>query len=243
MMDTHKVSIGEKKFIEFELLRKNVKNINITVRPDFSVMVSANEKVWFANVEAFVIESSSWICKRLGRYQSTRSENNIEKDYVSGETFKFLGKQYRLIVEETTSVERVRLNGGYLKLFVRHKNKISTKIRLIDEWYRKQAKNEFKASLDRMFKLMANLIKTKPTVEFKVMKKRWGSCLRSKNIILLNLELIKAPSYSIDYVVLHELIHFVSKNHDSRFHELLSVIMPDWRNRKDIIDKEIVLYI
>ena len=105
-MDTFKVPIDEKKFIEFELIRKDVKNINITVRPDFSVMVSAKADIPFADIEAFVKKNSSWITKRLGRYQFTKSENNVEKDYVSGETFKFLGKQYRLSVEDTTSVEK-----------------------------------------------------------------------------------------------------------------------------------------
>lgn len=242
-MDTHKISIGEKKFIEFELLRKNVKNINITVRPDFSVMVSANDNVPYYDIEAFVKDNATWISKRLGRYQSTKSENIVEKDFVSGETFKYLGKQYRLIVEDTASIERVKVSGEYIKVFVKHKNKKTTKVRLIDEWYRKQAKIEFEASLDRIYELMTNLINTKPTIEFKIMKKRWGSCLRAKNIILLNLELIKAPTYCIDYVVLHELIHFVHKNHDSKFFELLTVLMPDWKNRKEILDQEIVLYV
>ena len=242
-MDTFKVPIDDKKFIEFELIRKDVKNINITVRPDFSVMVSAKADIPFADIEAFVKKNSSWITKRLGRYQFTKSENNVEKDYVSGETFKFLGKQYRLSVEDTTSVEKVKLSGAFIKVYVRHKNKKSTKLRLIDEWYRKQAKIEFEASLNRMFELVANLIKTKPNIEFKIMKKRWGSCLRSKNVILLNLELVKAPTYCIDYVVLHELIHFVYKNHDSKFYELLTVLMPDWKNRKDILDQEVVLYV
>jgi hypothetical protein len=242
-METFKVPVDDKRFIEFELIRKDVKNINITVRPDFSVMVSAKADIPDTEIEAFVKDKSSWITKRLGRYQFTKSENNVAKDYVSGETFKFLGKQYRLSVEDTTSVERVRLTGEFIKLYVKQKNKKSTKIRLIDEWYRKQAKNEFEASLDRMFELVGNKIQTKPKFEFKIMKKRWGSCLRSKNIILLNLELIKAPTYCIDYVVLHELIHFIRKNHDSKFYELLTVLIPDWKNRKEIIDQEIVLYV
>jgi len=242
-MDTVKVVVDDKKFIEFELIRKDVKNINITVRPDFSVMVSAKLDIPYNEIEAFIKDKSSWITKRLGRYQFTKSENNIEKDFVSGETFKYLGKQYRLSVEDTTSVERVKLTGEFIKVFVRHKNKKSTKIRLIDEWYRKQAKIEFEASLDRMFELMLTKIISKPTIEFKIMKKRWGSCLRTKKAILLNLELIKAPTYCIDYVIVHELIHFIHKKHDSTFYELLTVAMPDWKNRKEILDREIVLYI
>jgi predicted metal-dependent hydrolase len=242
-MVTHKVPIGEKKFIEFELIRKNVKNINITVRPDFSVMVSAKEAIPLNDIEAFVQNNSSWITKRLGRYQFTKSENDVEKEYVSGETFKFLGKQYRLIVEETTSIERVKLSNDFIKVYVRHKKKKTTKARLLDEWYRKEAKIAFSASLDRMFEIMKDKIAVKPNIDIKIMRKRWGSCLRAKNTILLNLELIKAPSYCIDYVTLHELIHLIHRNHHNDFYELLAIIMPDWKYMKEILDQEVVLYI
>lgn len=242
-METFKVPYDHEKFIEFELIRKDVKNINITVRPDFSVMVSANDNVPFSDIEKFIKENSTWITKRLGRYQSTKSENIVEKDFVSGETFKYLGRQYRLIVQDTTSMERVKLSGNYINVYVRKKDKKTTKARLLDEWYRKQAKINFETSLDRMYELMKNTLPIRPTLEFKIMKKRWGSCLRAKNTILLNLELIKAPTYCIDYVVLHELIHFVHTNHDSKFYELLTVLMPDWNKRKEILDQEIVLYV
>lgn len=72
------------------------------------------------------------------------------------------------------------------------------------------------------------------------MKSRWGSCLHQKNTILLNFDLIKAPKYCIDCVVLHELIHFIYKNHDNKFYNLLTVLMPDWKSRKAILDEVIV---
>jgi predicted metal-dependent hydrolase len=75
------------------------------------------------------------------------------------------------------------------------------------------------------------------------MKKRWGSCLRSKGVILLNFELIKAPKYCIDYVMIHELLHFIRKNHDSQFYDLLTVLMPDWKERKEILDENVVLFV
>ena len=75
------------------------------------------------------------------------------------------------------------------------------------------------------------------------MKKRWGSCLRSKNRIILNYELIKAPKHCIEYVVLHELVHFIHRNHDQKFYNMLTVLMPDWKQRKAILDEEIVLFV
>lgn len=111
------------------------------------------------------------------------------------------------MVEDTASIERVYISGEFINVFVKHKDKKTTKSRLIDDWYRKQAKIEFEASLQRM------------------------------------LLLTKAPICCIDYVVLHELIHFVRPNHDAEFYELLSVLMSEWKNRKEILNQEIVLFV
>lgn len=72
------------------------------------------------------------------------------------------------------------------------------------------------------------------------MKARWGSALTDKKTILLNAELIKDPKYCIDYVVLHELIHFKYNNHSEKFYQMLYSLMPDWEKRKAILDEEIV---
>ncbi len=72
------------------------------------------------------------------------------------------------------------------------------------------------------------------------MKARWGSCYRKERYIILNLHLIKAPKYCIDYVVLHELIHFKYKNHDNKFYTFLTSLMPDWEKRKKILDEEVI---
>lgn len=242
-METHKIELAKGKIIEFELIRKNVKNINLTIRPDFSITVSAMPNIPLEVIYQYLTNRSNWILQRIGRFTNTKTENLIEHDFVTGESFKFLGKQYRLDVDLTTSTERVLLSEGFIKLFVRNKNKKTTKARLLDEWYREQAKIAFLESLERMYKIIDNQVSSIPLLDFKVMKKRWGSCLRANNTILLNLELIKAPMYCIDYVVLHELIHFVHKNHDSKFYELLTVLMPDWKLRKEILDQEIVLYV
>lgn len=92
----------------------------------------------------------------------------------------------------------------------------------------------------RMYKLVKNYAIPKLDIRIREMKARWGSCHREDHIILLNSELIKAPKHCIDYVVLHELIHFKYKNHDRRFYTFLTTSMTDWKNRKQILDEEVV---
>jgi len=242
-MEMHKLEIEKGKTIEFELLRKYVKNINLTIRPDLSIMVSASPNIPIDVIYKYLDDRSNWIKQRIRRFNNTKTENSVVHEYVNGESFKFLGKQYRLDVELTTSTERVLLTDGYIKLYVRNKAKKTTKERLIDEWYRNQAKTIFNESLDKIYELIKDKVNIVPSIETKIMRKRWGSCLREKSVILLNLELIKSPKYCIDYVMLHELVHFVHKNHNSKFYEFLTVLMPDWKLRKEILDQEIVLYV
>ena len=68
------------------------------------------------------------------------------------------------------------------------------------------------------------------------MKSRWGSCIRNKGKITLNLKLIHTPIDCIDYVVLHELMHFVNKNHDKAFYNLIEKHMPEWKNFKMLLN-------
>lgn len=242
-MEKHIINLPSNRKIEFELIRKKVKNINLTVKPDMTISVSASLDTPIQTIIDYVKKKSSWIKSNVTHFTATKSENNISREYVGGETYKFMGNQYRLLVEYTTNQERVSIDNKYITLHVREKRKTTTRARLLEEFYRSEASKAADKSLEKMYPLISDKIGNKPLIDTRIMKIRWGSCLRAKNTILLNLEIIKAPKYCIDYVVLHELIHFVHKEHNSKFYELLSVLMPDWKKRKALLDEEIVLFI
>jgi predicted metal-dependent hydrolase len=88
---------------------------------------------------------------------------------------------------------------------------------LINKWYREKAVTNFEESLDKMYQFIEKYEIKKPSISIRIMKARWGSCIKDKKILLLNYELIKAPKFCIDYVVLHELIHFKHRNHARNF--------------------------
>lgn len=102
----------------------------------------------------------------------------------------------------------------------------------MDAWYKDKAYKVFAESLNRMSILMEKYGVEKPKLEIRVMKARWGSAQVDNNTILINTELIKAPRFCIDYVILHELIHFKYNNHSENFYNMLFVLMPDWEKRK-----------
>ena len=238
-MVKHSITYGDKT-IEFELIRKNVKNLNLSIRPDMTIFVSANEKVPLEDIHEFVHTKAPWLIKNVNYFKNTQPEHYAKKEYVSGETFKYLGRQYRLKVEEVDKNEGVKLYQGYFYLYIKDRTNIKRKQNLMDKWFRDKANQIFSESLDRIYPKLEKYGVSKPSIHIKTMKARWGSCLIDKGEILLNFELIKAPKLCIDYVVLHELIHFIHRDHNAQFYDFMTSLMPDWRKRKEILDEEVV---
>jgi len=238
-MEKHSINYGNRT-IEFQVQRKKVKNLNLNVRPDMTISVSANEKVPLEDILKFVKDKASWIIKNVSYFKDVQPEHISDKEYTSGETFKYLGRQYRLVVEEVEKNENVKLYQGYFYLYVKDKTNVARKEKLMDNWFRNRADVIFNDSLDRIYPILEKYDIDRPEIQIKTMKARWGSCLKDKGIILLNYELIKAPKFCIDYVVLHELIHFKYRDHDANFYNFMTCLMPDWKQRKEILDEEVV---
>ena len=237
-METYKITYSNKE-IEFELYRKPVKNINLNVKPDLSIMVSANDDVPIDYIMKFVKGKGTWIIKQLNYFNKTLPEHYGKKEYVNGESFKYLGKQYRLKVYESKD-EYVKYYRGFIEMYIKDKSDLKRKEILILNWYKERRKIVFQEILKKVFPVIEKYGIKKPKIDIRTMKVRWGSCIKEKQTILLNSELIKAPKYCIQYVILHELIHFKYDNHNNDFKELLTALMPDWKKRKAVLDEEVV---
>jgi predicted metal-dependent hydrolase len=103
--------------------------------------------------------------------------------------------------------------------------------KLLEAWYRAEAKRIFSSRMAACFPRLAHLQVAYPTLSVRRMKARWGSCSSTGNIIL-NLKLIHLPLECIDYVIVHELCHLKEHNHSKRYYRLLEQILPDWRERR-----------
>jgi len=225
--------------IEFELIRKAVKNINLHVKPSMEVVISANNDVPLDYIKRFIHKKGAWIIEQLRYFGQYRQPDRPPKEYVSGESFKYLGRQYRLKVYESGK-DSIRYYRGRIELYVRDKTNRKRKEKLIIDWYNNKSKIKFSGALDNMHMLVKGMGIDKPTLKIRRMKTRWGTCLPEKGSIQLNTDLIKAPMICIEYVALHELLHFLHKQHNREFILSLSSIMPDWQERKRILDEEIV---
>ena len=85
---------------------------------------------------------------------------------------------------------------------------------------------------------MVALLGEPKSLTLRLMRRRWGSCFTDRRIVL-NPELFAAPVREIDYVILHELCHFREHNHSPRFYRLMNDRMPDWRERRDVLNRTI----
>lgn len=234
----YSICYGDNK-IEFQIRRKDVKNINLTVKPNLEVSVSANDEVPLEYIKDFVYSKAKWIKKHLNYYEKIQGIDQGEKEYVNGESFRYLGKQYRLKVFKSPD-EGVKYFRGYIHLYIDDIDNFKKRELLMENWYEEKSRIIFKESLDRMYNLVKFYNIGFPELSIRKMKNRWGTCYPNRNKIILNKVLIKAPKDCIDYVILHELAHFKYKGHGNDFYRFISILMPDWRDKKKILDEVIV---
>lgn len=220
--------------IHYHLSYARRKTLAISVHPDLRVTVKAPEDAPIEDIESKVRKRAPWILRQQRDYQRYLP-HLPPRQYVSGETHRYLGRQHRLKVVEDGQ-ERVRLTRGRFFIYVRDKTDPERAKALLDGWYRRQARRVFKERLDACYPRAERLGAPYPEIAIRVMKTRWGSC-NSHGRIALNLKLIQVPKQYIDYVVMHELCHLLERNHSGRFRELLDRAMPDWRERKSRLDE------
>lgn len=229
----HRIKYGS-QFISFDLEYKRRKTLEISVYPDLSVKVKAPIQKTFDEVINKVRNRAGWISEQQ-YFFSLYLPKQPPKQYKSGETHYYLGRQYRLKVNKSHD-ELVVLNRGILNVYTQDRNNLSQTKLLMEEWYRSRARDKFQERLklccDKVKKYRIRI----PDFEIRKMSKRWGSF--SKNgMMILNYHLIKAPSHCIDYVIMHELCHSKHFNHGKEFYKLLTQVMPDWERRKKRLEQ------
>jgi len=108
--------------------------------------------------------------------------------------------------------------------------------KLVENWYREQANQIFQESLSDCYTKLAREKIPYPKISIRRMQSSWGSC-SAKGLITLNIKLIQVTKEYIDYVVTHELCHLKHLHHEAEFYKLLSRIMPEWKRKKDKLDR------
>jgi len=212
----------------------DIKKLRIIVYPDQQVEIRSPLSYDRIKVLQQVKRRAPWIVKQR-EYFRQFMPRLPEKQYVGGETFYYLGRQYRLRIRKN-SENSAKLRGKFIWVTVPDLSKKQKVKELVQSWYREHARATFERRMQACFEGAERYKVPYPKIKLRRMTKRWGSCSNSGSI-LLNTELVKAPIHCIDYVIMHELCHLKYSKHGSQFFRLLSVVMPDWQQRKQRLEK------
>ncbi len=219
--------------IAYEIVYSRRKTLGITVHADRRVTVRAPRGTGAAEIAGLVREKAGWIVEKRRMFADLPPPPPPPR-YVSGESHLYLGRPYRLQINEGRR-QGAALDGDTLRLCSRDPGSAEHNEALLREWYRGRAREVFSARLDACCPRAAALGIARPPLKIRLMKRRWGSC-SSKGSILLNLRLIQTPVPCIDYVLFHELAHMKELNHGRAFYALLAQMLPDWRARRQALN-------
>ena len=225
--------------LSYTFERKNIRNINLRIRPDGNVFVSAPDDAEISEIERFLSSKTDFIRNTRERFAAQRAPV-YEMQYISGENVTLLGRNLRIQVVKDKD-EHVDNDGIYVYIHVRRPDYYNRKKNLLNDWLNEQCTVIFTEIMQQTAKRFAGYNIVMPALRIRNMVSRWGSCQKEKGVIALNRRLIEAPKNCIEYVVTHELCHLVYPNHSKQFYALLQVMLPDWRESKDLLEKCISL--
>ena len=226
--------------ISFELERKRVRNVNLRVRQDGSVYVSAPRRVSLAAIEQFVSSKRSWI---LARQQ--RSQERIEalpSRWRDGETICVWGVPHdiALIIDDHARGGSVACRGGRMLITVNTSHaddgdaSCAYRSRLVDRFL----KEELRTAAEPLLREYERHIGVHATsIRYRRMKTRWGSCNVRSGAITLNIELAERPHRCLESVVVHELCHLLEPSHNAHFHALMDQHYPTWREARKALNE------
>lgn len=214
--------------VEYDLQRKKVKNVNIRIKSDMSVSVSAPSRVPQADIERILIEKADFILSALSKY-----------------------KKRKELIKNSEGDDRVEIFGTILPIEVSSGKKSKAEIidsrvivTLKDITDREAQSKAVSALLDALcrdtveeicrsvYPNFAGYTKGFPQIKFRHMKTRWGSCNYKKEVLTFNYSLVHAPRECIEYVVYHEFTHFIHHDHSADFHKTLSRFVPNEKQLK-----------
>lgn len=217
---------------EYVLILEKRKSLSLAVYPDMKIVLKSPDGLDADAIEKFLKKKWLWMERQLQFFAQFQGKK-VKKSYVSGESFLYLGRQYKLIVEKSNQ-DAVSLQKGRLVLSTTGKLRDSARNgKLFNKWYNDRVGVVFNERFSETLKNFNYGLEFKLVV--RKMNKRWGSYARNRTVSL-NPLLINASKKCIDYVITHELCHVENNNHDKKFLQLLTRKFPNWQKVKEELE-------
>lgn len=201
--------------------RRRKKTISLTVKPDASVVVLVPFYAQHQQIIDFIQLKKEWIKKKIAQLRDTTGVS-AQKKLQEGELFPYLGRHYAL---KAADDHNIKLDRNSLNISYAEKNKMKDSLL---KWYKEEALLFIRKRVD----LYSQYMRVSPmSIRITSARQRWGSCTHV-NTINFPWRIIGLPPDIIDYIVVHELAHINQKNHSSNFWNIVSNILPDYKERK-----------
>lgn len=216
-----------------EVQRKDVKDIHLAVYPPAgNVRISA--PLWMSEerIRLFTLAKLEWIRKQRQVIQA--QERETPREFLNQETHFVWGHRYLLRLDERHAAPDVSLGHSTLTLHVRPGSDPAKMQEILESWYRQLLRE---AALPQLARWQKTLGLPPVTLRVRRMKTRWGTCTPTRYSILLNTELAKKPLECLEYIIVHELIHFLEPNHGTGFAALMDRHLPRWRLLKKRLNR------
>ena len=219
--------------IKAEVVLKDIKNIHLSVYPpDGKVKISAPSHMSIDTIRVFAISKLNWIKQQQRKI--TEQERETPREFLERESHYVWGKRYLLKVVEKEKAPQIDLMHDQMVLQVRPGTEEEKGQSIVERWYRDQ----IRMTLPPLIEKWENIIGVKINQVFiQHMKTKWGGSNPEKNNIRLNTELAKKPPECLEYVLVHEMIHFIEPTHNDRFLSLMDQFLPKWQHYRQILNQ------
>ena len=211
--------------VSVDVVFKDIKNVHLSVHPPTGrVRISAPDHMGLENIRLFAISKLSWIKKKQKKLLTQERES--PREYLERESHYLWGDRYLLGIIEADQPARVCAGHRKIELHVPNDSSLQKKQLVLDGWYRRELKSAARPLIEKWEKQLDLSVER---FFVQKMKTKWGSSNPVLRTVRLNLELAKKPLECLDYVILHEIIHFLVPDHGERFVDLMDHHMPSWR--------------
>jgi predicted metal-dependent hydrolase len=224
--------------IVLNVVKKDIKNIHLSVYPPAGrVRVTAPLRMKLDTIRLFAISKLGWIRKQQKKLRE--QERDGHREYVDRESHYVWGKRYLLKIVEEEITPEVGIQRNHLVIRVRPGTNEEARQAIVSRWYRGQIKL---AALELVAKWERSLGVSVDRVFVQKMKTKWGSCNADRRTVRLNTDLATKPAECLEYIVVHELVHLLERDHNERFTFLMDHFMPQWREIRNLLNAKPLAY-
>lgn len=220
--------VFEDRIIEYSVIYSKRKTLEISIKAPGLVTVRAPQYVSKNQIEKTLRKKEKWLIEKL-HFLNDSKNIPIKKNYVSGEYFMYLGKNYilDLVINEGLKKPEIKLTQHNLIITAPTRGEDIIR-QAMEAWYKEMAKQMIEERISYYSKYFNEKVNS---IKIKAQKTRWGSC-NYKNDLFFNYKLIMSPLSVLDYVVVHEMCHMEHKHHQKSFWNNVASIVPDYNEKR-----------